>query len=168
MLAADVAQLQRLGKGSWMAMPSRPGSKEAAGGQRSARAGSRAAVGRTPSASGPQPSASLGPSASGDVATTGQQQQQQQQQQTTGEDRMNGLPDWASCPLLLMHSALRQAAARVALYNLLLPQARELAGGAWGPGGGTKVERPEGGGGIRCVVMLAWVGATAASLSSCG
>lgn len=81
----------------------------------------------------------------------GQQQQQLAQAAEEAEDpavaQGEELPPWASSPLLLMHLALQQAAARVALYNLLLPQARALAASAWP--GGVRVDRAEGGGGIR-------------------
>eukprot|EP00887_Chlorella_sp_A99_P004973 scaffold4.g4973.t1 len=136
MVAADVQQLARLGKQHWVAM--RPSAaRRAAKGKRSA-GGTASATAAEPSTA---PSAARsGPTPSG--ITPGAEGQWQQQ----AEDAER-LPDWASRPLLLMHSALQQAAVRVALYNLLLPQARELAAGGWP--GGVRVDRAEGGGGIR-------------------
>lgn len=73
------------------------------------------------------------------------------------EDDSCRLPEWAGNPLLVMHSILERAAARVALFDALLPSVRSLVVGkdsAWG-NQRVKIEKPRGGNtGIRLVYWL--------------
>ena len=116
-----------------------------------------------PLASVPAPSSSLAPSqppAAATVDSKGKQAavktepeggQPPEQQQT--EEQQEQLPAFATDPLAAMHAILCQTAGRLALFSLLLSDARQLEGGSWK--GGLKLSRSGGGSGIRYAAQVA-------------
>jgi hypothetical protein len=156
--AGDVAQLVRLGKHAWMTVPApltTAGAKEQAGRGSSAPLTS----GPAPSGSLPAPS-QLTAAAAAAADSKGKQQvkvepgleqpqpsEQQQQQQQLPEPPSRGLPVFATSPLAAMHAILCQTAGRLALFSLLLSDAKQLECGSWG--GSLKLSRAPAGSGIR-------------------
>ncbi|KAL4858849.1 Mediator of RNA polymerase II transcription subunit 14 [Chlorella vulgaris] len=146
--AGDVEQLVRLGKAAWVAVPQLPTAEKS----QSRRGGA------------PAPSASQAPSqlpASMAVAAAdgkgkqpvvkeepvSRQQDEQQQQRQQEEEDMEGLPLFARSPLEAMHGMLCQTAGRLALFSILLIDARQLEAGSWK--GSLKLSRASTGSGIR-------------------
>ena len=150
-VAADVEQLVRLGKQSWVTVPE----------PRSAKA-QQQQQGRA-SAGGPSASAAPTPSASIAAADDkGKQpvkdepvERQQGADQQLPEDSRQHLPAFAASPLPAMHGILCQTAGRLALFSLLLSDAQQLESGSWK--GGLKLSRAADGKGLRwgCLAAIA-------------
>lgn len=140
-VAADVQQLVRLGKQAWVAVPELPGVKEQQQGGASAGGPSASAV--------PAPSTSI--AAAGDKGKQPIKAEPLEQPQGADpqppEGRQQQLPAYAASPLAAMHGILCQTAGRLALFSLLLSDARQLEGGSWK--GGLKLSRAADGKGLR-------------------
>ncbi|PSC70987.1 mediator of RNA polymerase II transcription subunit 14 isoform A [Micractinium conductrix] len=161
--AADVEQLARLGKQAWVTVPEPPGvGKQAVG-----------TAGKASSA--PAPSASLAPShlaaAAGTAAAAqaaaaaaadakGKAPVKEEPEEhaagaavgeaaaaTAAAAEGPRLPAHAVNPLAAMHAILCQTAGRLALFSLLLGDARQLEGGSWK--GRLKLSRASSGTGLR-------------------
>ena len=120
--AADVEQLVRLGKQAWVTVPELPGKEPAA-----ARVGGAAST--------PAPSSSLAPSHLAAAADSKGKQPMaidggDAPQEQPGEQAAS-FPPSAANPLAAMHAILCQTAGRLALFSLLLSDARQLEGGSW-------------------------------------
>ena len=169
--AADVEQLARLGKQAWVTVPEPPGvGKQAVG-----------TAGKASSA--PAPSASLAPShlaaAAGTAAAAqaaaaaaadakGKAPVKEEPEEhaagaavgeaaaaTAAAAEGPRLPAHAVNPLAAMHAILCQTAGRLALFSLLLGDARQLEGGSWK--GRLKLSRASSGTGLRWVDGRRWV-----------
>lgn len=137
-VAADVEQLVRLGKQAWVTVPAPPKEQQEQGRASSA----------------PAPTASMAPSQLPAVADSkgkepmavdeepGAPAATEQQGAAAAQ-----LPAYAASPLAAMHAVLCQSAGRLALFSLLLSDARRLEGGSWK--GGLKLSRAAAGAGIR-------------------
>ncbi|KAL4428264.1 hypothetical protein ABPG75_002353 [Micractinium tetrahymenae] len=142
-VAADVQQLVRLGKQAWVTVSELPSAKEQQQQQGTPSAG-------VPSASAvPAPSASL--AAADGKGKQPVKEEPLEQQQGAGQPRPGEaqqlLPPFATSPLAAMHGVLCQTAGRLALFSLLLSDARQLEGGSWK--GGLKLSRAADGKGLR-------------------
>jgi hypothetical protein len=123
--AGDAEQLVRLGRGGWVALPELPPAAR----ERHSK-GSAA----------PAPSSSVAPSqlaadSKGKQAVKEEPDAQQpaaaEQQQQQQQDGAGALSPFATSPLALMHGVLCQAAGRLALFGLVLSDARQLEAGGW-------------------------------------
>lgn len=143
--AADVEQLVRLGKQAWVTVP-RP-----AGGSKEAAAAGAASTAPAPSSSQlPAPSQLPADSKGKQQVKEEPQEQPPAEQQCEEGEQQQQLPAHATSPLAAMHGILCQTAGRLALFSLLLSDARQLEGegGSWR--GRLKLSRAGGGSGIRC------------------
>lgn len=137
-VAADVQQLVRLGKQAWVTVPAPPSEQQEQQGRAS---------------SAPAPTASLAPSQPPAAADSkGKQPMALDEPEAAAAEQQEGvavqLPAFATSPLAAMHAILCQSAGRLALFSLLLSDARRLEGGSWK--GGLKLTRAAAGGsGIR-------------------
>lgn len=157
--AADVQQLQRLGAAGsllhypYAAQQPKQGQQAAAASQRGGStaasmlstppAGAAAALAEAAVApalhsdaaarsllgSGMQPESSS--QAQAQAKAPGAGQQQQPGAGAGADAAAAGAPDWAACPLSLLHSVLLQAAGRLTVYSLLLTEARRLEKASW-------------------------------------
>ncbi|PRW44595.1 mediator of RNA polymerase II transcription subunit 14 [Chlorella sorokiniana] len=141
-VAADMEQLVRLGKQAWVTVPAAPKEQQEQGRASSA----------------PAPTTSMAPSqlpAAADskgkqpMAVDGEPEAPLGEQQGAAAAQ---LPAYAARPLAAMHAVLCQSAGRLALFSLLLSDARRLEGGSWK--GGLKLSRAAAGAGIRLAYWL--------------
>lgn len=135
-VAADVEQLVRLGKQAWVTVPAPPKEQQEQG---------RAF-------SGPAPTASMAPSQLPAVADSkGKQPMAVDEPEVPAAEQQGAaaaqLPAYTASPLAAMHAVLCQSAGRLALFSLLLSDARRLEGGSWK--GCLKLSRASAGAGIR-------------------
>lgn len=155
-VAGDVEQLVRLGKQAWVTVPVPPKEQQEQG----------------KASSAPAPTASMAPSQLPAAAadSKGKQPMALDEPQAPAEQQADAgaaavqLPAYATSPLEAMHAILCQSAGRLALFSLLLSDARRLEGGSWK--GGLKLSRAAAGAGIRWACWQA--GCVASSTESRG
>ncbi|GAB4814308.1 hypothetical protein N2152v2_001354 [Parachlorella kessleri] len=131
--AADAQQLQRLGVArSLLHFPQLPARSQQA---KQAAAPTPAATPQGPAASQlsspPSGSAEPGPATTAAAAAREGPSGAVADGHGPAAAPVAAAPDWATCPLSLLHSVLRQAAGRLTLYSLVLTEARRLEKGPW-------------------------------------